>query len=96
MTQRAQPSRLWMLSALLFAITLAAYLPVLRAEFLPWDDDLNILENVHIRALTADNLHWMFSDIVYARRYMPLGWLGGPFRRMTPVPVRRSRSPYYR
>ena len=27
---------------------------------------------------------------------MPLGWLGGPFRRMTPVPVRRSRSPYYR
>gem|GEM_PF-2598236 len=27
---------------------------------------------------------------------MPLGWLGGPFRPMAPVPVRRSRSPYYR
>jgi hypothetical protein len=27
---------------------------------------------------------------------LPMGWLGGPFRPMARVPVRRARNPYVR
>lgn len=66
----------WLAGALLCAVTLAVFSPAFRAEFVPWDDDLNIFQNQHIRGLTPQNLEWMFTDTAYARRYMPLGWLG--------------------
>jgi hypothetical protein len=42
---------------------------------LQWDDDKNIEANVHLRALSGENLRWMFTDSSYIRRYVPLGWL---------------------
>jgi len=42
---------------------------------LQWDDDKNIEANVHLRALSGENLRWMFTDSGYVRRYVPLGWL---------------------
>jgi tetratricopeptide (TPR) repeat protein len=42
---------------------------------LQWDDDTNIQYNVHLRALSPENLRWMFTDSSYVRRYVPLGWL---------------------
>lgn len=46
------------------------------AEFLKWDDDINITRNTRIQSLTRENLAWMFCDVGLARRYMPLGWVG--------------------
>jgi tetratricopeptide (TPR) repeat protein len=45
-------------------------------SFVLWDDDHNILQNPHLGGVTWDNLRWMFSDTGYARRYIPLAWLG--------------------
>ena len=53
----------------------APFYPALHAEFVPWDDDLNITANPHIRALDGESLRWMFTDVAYARRYLPLAWL---------------------
>jgi Flp pilus assembly protein TadD len=51
------------------------YRGVLAGGFLQWDDDINILNNPHVHALTWANLRWMFTDGQYMRRYLPLGWL---------------------
>lgn len=74
--QRPSPPWLpWLLGTALYLITFAVFHAVMSFDFVQWDDDLNIYQNPHIRGLTPDNLYWMFSDIAYARRYMPLGWL---------------------
>lgn len=55
-------------------LTLLAGLSGLWNEFVNWDDPANILDNPHIRGLTKDNLHWMWS----ARHlgvYEPLSWM---------------------
>jgi protein O-mannosyl-transferase len=39
------------------------------------DDDANILFNPHLGELDRARLWWMFTDIDYVSRYMPLGWL---------------------
>ncbi|MEI7733147.1 MAG: tetratricopeptide repeat protein [Verrucomicrobiota bacterium] len=66
----------WALGLLILLITLAVFWPAVRGEFLRWDDDINILENTHIRSLSAENLRWMGTDMGYVRRYIPLTWLG--------------------
>ncbi|MEW6303334.1 MAG: tetratricopeptide repeat protein [Verrucomicrobiota bacterium] len=64
--------------AWVFALCLAvliSFWPVLEADFLAWDDDINIYENPRITALNAENLAWMFADFEHALRYKPLSWL---------------------
>jgi hypothetical protein len=63
------------LAILLVSAVWAAFHPALNAEFVQWDDDLNITANPHIRSLNGESLRWMFTDVAYARRYMPLAWL---------------------
>jgi tetratricopeptide (TPR) repeat protein len=46
--------------ALALAVT-TAYLPVLDAGFLDWDDDFIVYDNPHIRGLSWDNLAWAFT-----------------------------------
>jgi protein O-mannosyl-transferase len=68
----------WIVAAvvvLLGTAIFATFHPALTAEFVPWDDDLNISANPHIRTLHWESLCWMFTDVAYARRYMPLAWL---------------------
>lgn len=43
------------------------------------DDDTNILFNSHLGELDGARLWWMFTDIRYVARYMPLGWLSFNF-----------------
>lgn len=43
------------------------------------DDDTNILFNSHLGQLDGARLWWMFTDIRYVARYMPLGWLSFNF-----------------
>ena len=62
------------------ALVLAAVLGrTLYADFVQWDDDINIYDNPGIRGLDGKNLLWMFTDASYVRRYMPLGWLTWTF-----------------
>lgn len=60
----------------LFAIVLGVFWPTLSADFLQWDDDINVFENPHIQGLTGENLAWMFTDFEQAIRYKALSWLG--------------------
>lgn len=39
------------------------------------DDDTNLLFNPHLGELDAARLRWMFTDITFIARYMPLGWM---------------------
>ena len=39
------------------------------------DDDINVALNPHMGSLGAARIGWMFSDLSYVRRYIPLGWL---------------------
>ncbi|MEY2409159.1 MAG: protein O-mannosyl-transferase [Verrucomicrobiota bacterium] len=55
------------------ALVIAAFAGVLSAGFVSWDDPRNIYENPHL-GLGAKQVHWMFTDSSYVRRYMPLGW----------------------
>lgn len=49
--------------------------PVLRADFVAWDDDYNIYANPHLRSLSWGQLKWAFADFTYAWRYQPLSWM---------------------
>lgn len=77
-TDAAAPRRgvVWAVAAALCVVTWFVFAEVRHADFVQWDDDINILRNEHLDGLTAENLHWMFTDVQYVRRYMPLGWLG--------------------
>jgi tetratricopeptide (TPR) repeat protein len=51
-----------------------AFAPALRAEFLNWDDEANILRNPYYRGLGPANLTWMFTTFQLGH-YQPLAWL---------------------
>jgi hypothetical protein len=72
------PSRLlpWLLGALLALGCVAIYRHVGEFNFLAFDDDHNLYLNPHLGSLTPDRVQWAFSDWSYARRCLPLGWLG--------------------
>ncbi len=44
--------------------------------FVEFDDSINIYLNPHLGPPSWDTLSWMFGDMAYMRRYVPLGWLG--------------------
>lgn len=67
----------WLCAALILLASLALNLRVLGYGFLYLrDDDVNVALNPHMGCLSAARLHWMFTDLGYVRRYIPLGWLG--------------------
>ena len=55
-------------------ITFVAFLPVLRAGFVSWDDDKNFTDNPMYRGLGADQLHWMWTTF-HMGHYVPLSWM---------------------
>jgi tetratricopeptide (TPR) repeat protein len=66
----------WLCAALLVVAALALNLKVIDFGFLYLrDDDVNVALNPNMGGLGADRIAWMFTDAVYARRYIPLGWL---------------------
>jgi Tfp pilus assembly protein PilF len=74
-TEPSARSLHWLMIAVVAAVTLSVFSLVRHAEFVPWDDDINIYGNPHIRGITAESLKWMFTDTSYVHRYMPIGWL---------------------
>ncbi len=66
----------WLLGALLVLGCAAIYWRVGEFGFVSFDDDRNILFNPHLGPLSLERVRWAFGDWSYARRCMPLGWLG--------------------
>jgi tetratricopeptide (TPR) repeat protein len=60
--------------AALAALVFAAFQPALHADFVRWDDPTLVIDNPHIRGITAANLAWMFSTPVLGH-YQPLTML---------------------
>src|SRR5215208_562754 len=56
------------------ALSVAAFLPVLRNGFVSWDDDKNFVENPHFRGLGLDQLRWMWTTF-HMGHYVPLSWM---------------------
>ena len=65
----------WLALLLLVVVPFAVFSPTLSGNFTDLDDNRNIYENPHVTGLSASHLKWMFTDVEYARRYMPLGWI---------------------
>ena len=49
--------------------------PALDHGWVYFDDDINIVLNPHLTGGSRDTFVWAWTDIGYARRYMPLGWM---------------------
>ena len=57
-------------------LSLVTFRGVLRADFVPFDDDIEILGNAHIQqGINSQSLRWMFTDTRQTERYTPLSWL---------------------
>ena len=68
-------SKACLVGLLLIAVTLAAYWPVLRNDFISLDDHEYVTENPHvITGLTWSNLAWAFRS-GYASNWHPITWL---------------------
>lgn len=63
-----------LLPALIFCVTLAAFVPALRGQFLDWDDVVNFVENPYYRGLGPAQLRWMFTSTLMGH-YIPLTWM---------------------
>lgn len=55
-------------------VTVFAFLPALRGEFLNWDDNFLFTENPNYRGLGIPQLKWMFTHALLAH-YQPLTWM---------------------
>jgi protein O-mannosyl-transferase len=56
------------------AVTFLAFLPVLQAEFLSWDDNRNFTGNEAFRGLGWAQLKWMWTTTLMGH-YIPLSWM---------------------
>src|SRR5258706_9494461 len=71
----ADKSRQCYLIGFLVCATILVYWRCLSADFVAWDDDINVYQNNHIKGLDLERLKWMFTDTQGALRYKPLSWL---------------------
>jgi len=60
--------------ALVVVVTFVAFLPVLRNDFVNWDDVANLVGNPRYKGLRWANLRWMFTS-THVGHYTPLAWL---------------------
>ncbi len=60
---------------LLLVVTIAAYLPVLHADFVNFDDEAYVTANPHVQSgLTAEAFKWAFN-VGYQFNWHPLTWI---------------------
>lgn len=56
-------------------LSLFVYRRTFSHGFVMFDDDVNVVLNAHMGGPTLERIRWMFTDLGFSRRYMPLGWL---------------------
>jgi protein O-mannosyl-transferase len=70
------PRRLNMAAlAVVVLVTALVFWNSLSADFVKFDDDVNVYKNPNIEKLSWQSLIWMFTDTQQALRYKPLTWL---------------------
>ena len=57
--------------SVLLILTFLVYAQVLRHEFLNWDDNTHITENLQVRSLTLENIGRIFTSTIH-KTYIPL------------------------
>jgi tetratricopeptide (TPR) repeat protein len=62
------------LSAVLAAVTVLLYRPVLGHRFVIWDDEEYVIRNFHLRGGWS-TIRWAFTSTSYASNWHPLTWL---------------------
>lgn len=62
------------LAVLVALATFLVYLPSLGNDFVIWDDDVNVIENQHIRSLDRSFLKWAITDLSTATYWHPIVW----------------------
>jgi protein O-mannosyl-transferase len=67
------------LAALVALLTFLVYLSALRNDFVIWDDDVYVMNNLHLRSLTPAFFRWAFTDISTAGFWHPLVWISYAF-----------------
>jgi tetratricopeptide (TPR) repeat protein len=68
------PGSTYYLAAAVALLTLLVYLRALRNQFVNWDDDRYIFENLHIRSIGMEFFRWAFFDF-HASNWHPLTWI---------------------
>ncbi len=64
----------WVMPAVVVVLSCAAFLPVVKNDFVNWDDPVNVLDNRAYRGLSWTHLHWMFTTF-HNSLYRPLTWI---------------------
>jgi len=64
----------WIAPILVFTLTLVSFAPILRNQFVEWDDYENLISNARYRGLGWAELRWMFTT-VHMGPYQPLSWM---------------------
>ena len=65
----------WLVAVILVLATVVVYWPATRCEFINFDDDQYVLDNLHVTSgLTWANLQWAFGT-GYAANWHPLTWI---------------------
>ena len=64
----------WGIPIAVVVLSCAAFLPVLKNDFVNWDDPVNVLDNRAFRGLSWAHLQWMFTTF-HNSLYRPLTWM---------------------
>jgi Flp pilus assembly protein TadD len=68
----------WSGAAVVAVLTFLAFIKVFDNDFVNWDDDTTLRQNLAYRGLGMDNLRWMFTTI-HTGHYMPITWISFAF-----------------
>src|ERR1041385_5147186 len=64
----------WIGPIVILTVTLLSFGPILRNQFVDWDDYENLISNTHYRGLGWPQLSWMFTTF-HMGPYQPLSWV---------------------
>jgi hypothetical protein len=74
-TPSPRGARTAVLAAAIALAALLAFAPAVRNDFINYDDDQNLIKNVHLQqGLTADSLRWAFTNLEF-QNWHPLTWI---------------------
>ena len=77
--EHRNPTRTWLVSLALAAITLAVFSPLFHSGFLEFDDQIYVTENPYVRSgLNGNSLAWAFHTST-SGNWLPVTWISHMF-----------------
>jgi protein O-mannosyl-transferase len=67
------------LAAAIAVVAFITYLPALQNEFVNWDDDIHVYNNLHIRSIDWQFIKWAFTNTSQAGFWYPVVWISHAF-----------------